>query len=206
MNQILLIILGWLLGTLSPGVVEAISRNKRKAEVLRCVRAELHDLRYKAALVAHQLRVKTGTLARESLATSKRLIMHEGLPGDDGVASAAMRAALEQLGDDAYIANHNREGPKKPGFWPVPYEAPFLNVSLSHIALFTPTMQSALLRVRSELHLFNHQVEFIKLLTERTFSLTGDNYQINQGNLNGATTTLITRADFLIQAIDALGD
>src|SRR5438046_1190211 len=120
--DILLVLLGWLLGTLTPGVTEAIRRPKWRAELFAALRSELSELRYKLALVAHNMRGRTGTMSRESLSLIRPIILgYGGTPEDAEFQSAFKR--LMSGGDDAYIALHNsRKGQGSP--YPVRYETP----------------------------------------------------------------------------------
>src|SRR5437867_12957843 len=105
-TDILFVLLGWLLGTLTPGVAEAIRRPKRRDEIFAALRSEFVEIRYKLALVADNMRARTGTMSPGSLALVCPIIM--GYKGNS--TDAALRESVTKLlsqGEVAYIALHN---------------------------------------------------------------------------------------------------
>ena len=199
--DILFVLLGWLLGTLTPGIIEAIKRPKHKAEVLSAVKSELRELRYKVAIVVHRMRVATGTLNQQALDLIRPVILtHEG-PEEDHQLAEGFRKLLA-LGDAKYIALHNagESGTSSP--YPVPYAAPYLHSHLGEVAIFGQSTQEALLRVDAELHLFNEQVSYVRACHDRTFqTMSHENFQANQGNLDTAHVKLAARAETLVWAL-----
>jgi hypothetical protein len=52
------------------------------------------------------------------------------------------------------------------------------------------------------MRLFNSQVDYVRALHDKSFTLSGSNYQLNATNLASAQTSLAVRAEVLIRAID----
>ena len=67
MENLLPLLIGWLLGTLSPGIAERIRRKHTQRDLIRSVLAELADLQYTMALVAHSLRTRQAQATDEFL-------------------------------------------------------------------------------------------------------------------------------------------
>lgn len=201
-----LIFAGWLLATLNPGVVEAIKRPKRRRELLHAFAIELRELRYKAVLVFWHQRSGTGSLDQHSLDIVKTLVFDH--PVADGAPSIAenLKQALN-VGEEKYIAIMNAKGAAENlGAWPALYYLPFLSSHAADFVLFTPQSQAHLMRVLEELDLFNNQVEFVRELNNKTFTLTGQNHGINSGNLAKAQRRLADRAEALVRAISRIVD
>ncbi len=62
LEQLLYIGFGWLLGLLAPAIVEGIRKGYRKDELTVAIKAELHELQYKMALLSHVLNRRLATL------------------------------------------------------------------------------------------------------------------------------------------------
>src|SRR5215831_14541579 len=65
MREVLVLLAGWLLGLLSPQIVETIGRRYRRPELMRSIYVELDELRYKLLTIRCMIRQHYGTLDRE---------------------------------------------------------------------------------------------------------------------------------------------
>jgi hypothetical protein len=63
----LLLIFGWLLGLLSPAIVDEIRRRRETAAVRAALKSELHELRYRLGLAVYFLRMRFGEVDRDFL-------------------------------------------------------------------------------------------------------------------------------------------
>lgn len=66
-EKVLLIILGWLLGLLSPAIVVAIKTRRENQLGRVAIRSELRDVAHKIALAAHAIHMRNGTVNRAHL-------------------------------------------------------------------------------------------------------------------------------------------
>jgi len=204
-DDVILVVLGWLLGTLSPGISDAIGRARRRRAIRRVLATELHELRFMLALVLERMRSKLRTMDQAVLNLVRPILLAYRDNTEDVAILEAAKKLLEK-GDAVYIALHNAPSPAGEGSWllPVPYDAPFLKSRLEDLSLFPPATQQRLLRIVGELHLFNEQVAIVRQAHDRTFdtSLTGENYAANEKNLTIGTEKLAVRAEALIRAIN----
>jgi hypothetical protein len=202
-----LVIVGWLLGTLSPGIVEAIARTKRKKQLFASLAQEAHELRYKLALVAHRVRGKYGTMDHATLQLIKAIILsYTGFEPDSDLA-ANYRKLLE-YGEDKILQAFRSREQTRTSIWPVPYAAPLLAVHLTDLSSFGPAKERLFLRVQSEIDLYNEQVDFVRGLHSRTFesSLSAENRAITVDSIVAATKTLGERAEIIVKTINRLLD
>lgn len=201
-EDVLLVILGWFLGTLSPEISNAIARRKRRGSLKEILAAELNELRYTLAVVVIRLRTKTSTMSQATLDLSRNVIFSYAGDVDHQKVVEGMKKLLAQ-GDAFYIQLHNAKGAEESAIWPVPYDAPFLRAHLEDLPLFSLTVQQRLLRVIYQLGLFNEQIDFVRKAHDRTFdtSLSPENYAANQQNLLSGTEKLARRSETLIEAI-----
>jgi len=205
MNDVVLVVLGWLLGTLSPGIAESIGRAKRRRAILRVLATELHELRFKLALVLTRVRSKLRTMDQAMLDVVRPIVLGYGRDSEDDAGFMDATKKLLDKGDAAFIAVHNAPRPsEQTALFPVPYDAPFLKSRLEDLALFPARTQQRLLRIVGELDLFNGQVSFVRQAHDRTFdsSLSPENFAANASNLASGTAKLATRAEALIRAVN----
>jgi hypothetical protein len=205
-DSILLVLVGWLLATLNPGIVDAIKRRKRKTELLHAFAVELRELRYKAVLVLWHQRAGTGSLDQSSLAIVKTHVFDHPIADGEPDIAASLKELL-RIGDSPYIAFMNAKGVQENlGAWPALYSLPFVSARATEFTLFDLGSQASLMRVLEELNLYNNQVEYVRDLNNKTFTLTGDNHGINAANLAKAQRRLADRAEILARAISRLID
>jgi hypothetical protein len=206
-RDVLLLILGWLLGTLSPGIGRAILRSRRRAELLRGLNYECSELRFTLANALFSTRRSLREIDQPTLDLVKPILLNYA-----GTEEAKLVAAAQQLFNqpDASViqwANDERTEKKDPfgrplGQWPAPYSLPLLSTHIGELDLLPVNQQEAFLRVGAELRLFNEQVDYVRMLHERTFTTSGPNHQLNDSNLIVARRNLGTREDILIRAIN----
>ena len=204
MSDPLSIVLGWLFGTLTPGIADAIRQPKRRSALAKALRADFDELRYKLALVADRMRARTGTMDEASLALIREVI--ESYRGTE--ADRAFQQSFGKLlarGTATYIAAHNEmKGKGSP--YPVRYELPFLDAHLQDLDMFDATAQSAVLRVRGEFHLFNEQVDQTRAFHDRSYTVAAVNHAGNTQNYEESLGQLAYRAEALIRAINSAND
>ena len=82
MNQVLYILLGWVLGLFSPLIVEYFRSHVRKREFVRALKVELEELQHRLAVSSLSLLQSYGELARR---------LHHGLCSSLIAVQAMMR-------------------------------------------------------------------------------------------------------------------
>lgn len=192
-KDVLLLVLGWALGTLSPGIGRAIQRRERRAELLQGLRHECEQLRFTLANALFSTRRNLCEFTQATLDIVKPIIVgYSGnLAGDISLVSAANELFKESDENVIRWANdmgsQRRDQLNRPlGEWPVPYELPLLRASFGELDLLTVEQQRALFRVNYELGLFNEQVAYVRQLHDRTFTTAGANHTLNNSNLLAA--------------------
>ena len=209
LQQLLLVLLGGLLATLSPGIVDYIARRKRKHAFGQVLSTELHELRLLLALVLIRVHVKFRSMNQEALDLIRPVLLAYKGHTDDEAAMAAAKTLLAK-GDATFIAIHNAPGGTAAGraLWPLPYHAPYLESHLDDLALLPVDVQRSLLGVVTEIGLFNEQVAYVQKASDRTFEsgLSAESYAANDTNLEAGQKKLVTRASQLIRSINRVLD
>ena len=170
METLLYLVLGWLFGLLSPGIADRIRRSYRIAEVTQAIIAELNELRYTVALAAFIYGRRTESLNDKALDWMVPAIRAYNGPLVDpkAIESAERLRAIPEADRRRYL------GPIDPaaGLSLKVLSTPLLNAHLSDMALFPIAFQSTVLRVKSQVDIYNQHVGFLQEQFNLTFSVS----------------------------------
>ncbi len=207
MQQVLLIVCGWLLGLLSPAIVEQIRKNYRRAELTAAILVELHELQYKVALVAYRLNCHNQTLTDEFLNWIERIVInYKGPNPKDGMLE--MIAGLQKAEQDqrARVLAFLRKPGKGVGM--VQYSLSFIDAHLGEIALYPIPFQMGIVHIREQLNMYNQRIVIQQRYLEKTFdsSLSDDNRAAIVDDLESGYLDLAGRTRQIADAIAALPD
>lgn len=202
MENLLPLMLGWLLGLLSPGIAERIRRRHRQRDIIRSVLGELSELQYTLALVASKLR---SHLAQETDDFLDWLIpIAEAYDGPAKRPALAgnlrkLRAFPEGARRDAALATPD-DGV---GVGLPQYHLPFVESQSSEIAVCPIEFQRRVFRIKSQLDIFNQRIDYVRSQYEKTFDATivDASREAVESNLTRGYEDLATQAEAIARAI-----
>jgi hypothetical protein len=202
-NEILILLLGWLLGVVSPAIVEAI-RSQRETRVVRsALREELEDLCRRIALGCHVVRQIHGTVDRKHLEWLKgALASFSTLPPLDESFEKSLELQLS-MSDAALrsLTQSEENGQGTPGL--KKYSAPLLDSRILTIWQLKPSEQRALVALRSHLSLLNEEVERSRVYSDLTLTLDGTNHAVAVANARSSQESFCKQAVCVIRAFQA---
>lgn len=173
------LLLGWLLGLLSPTIVDAIRAKYLRRDLARAIRSEAEDLQYRVAIASFHLIQKYGRLSREYLVWLKpKLLRYEG---NEPVES--IRKLVEQLqvaSDDQLlaVAAHMR-AEEGTGLSFKSYSASLIESSLGSLLHFPPEYQRRIHEFRNQLSILNQEMDHANEVLRMTYdSSISDENQI----------------------------
>jgi len=196
MQNLLFLLLGWLLGLFAPIIVDGIRRRRRMAQARSTISTELAEVRLKIAFTAFIIAKRFGTLDRPLLQWIKSIVdVYSGPHADQDKTNAIKR--LLELSDEelAEIAEHSIAGPlgaialKK-------FPTPFLDSHIGILLSLDGELQTLIIEIKAQIGLLNEHVEFSQFYFQKTFdsNLSHDNYKIIQQNLNDTYMQIYERA------------
>lgn len=199
MRDIALVILGWLLGLLAPGIAEHIRAAYQRKQLTRALIAELRELQLNLALVAWRLRFHLGTIDA-TLMTWLRAIAdsYAGLE-DDPDTLEGLRKFLsqppEQMAAAATAGAESRRVPSRSPRVP-PLSFPFLTTNTGMLSTLSADLQIRLWQIHNQLQIFNDQAALVRSQMDRTFdsSLSAENRAAIQENIDSGYGILAERA------------
>jgi hypothetical protein len=203
-ESVLLILLGSLLGILSPGLIDWIRRAHRRKPIKRAILLELDELRYTLASTAYRLRSHLGTLDHDLLNWLEPIETAYTGPDRHAETVPALRALIAMTPDQLQRLQQTRTGPPS-GLTLKQSQAPFLNSQLMALQDFDPDFQRRLLQIRSQLELLNEEVPYLMRQFELTFGdLAPINRPIVQKNLTDGYAKMAIRAEDIANRISQL--
>jgi hypothetical protein len=206
-RDLLLLLLGWLLGVLSPTIERAILRRRRRDELLRGLAHECHELRFTLANALFSTRRSMRELDQGTVDLVKPILLAYTGESDSELVEGARELFATPAADLLSAVNNpssqRRDLVGRPFVqWPSPYTLPLLEEWLRELDLFVLVHQERLLRVSRELQLFNEQVAYVRHLIDRSYSVTGENHRLNEQSSIIARRNLGHREERLVRAID----
>ena len=204
LSDLWLLLLGWCLGLLGGPVAESIVRRYRAKRLRPAIIAELKELQYNCALVAHDLYGHLGKIDRLLSKWVVTTIESYDGPDRDEHTLELFRDALSRPPEEqnAFLAKKSPWNAKRV----VPYQLPFLDANLAALADCSLAFQQPVLNIKAQLGFFNGQVASVMSNLERTFdpSLTGINRQLLDENIKRGYDDLAKRARDIADMIAAL--
>ncbi len=198
--SILYLVLGWLIGIISPGLVEQIRRAHRRRDLVRSILSELTSLQYMMAMVAYVMRGKDATLTDEFLDWLAPIVArYDGPDKFKGLeeALAKSRKISEEQRREFYLLKHG-EGR---GSALKQYSLPFLQSVSNELPICSLDFQRRVLHVIGRLDLFNQHVSFLQAQYMKTFEVTDSNYEAVTTNLREGYSKLAQAAEDIANAI-----
>lgn len=202
MENLLPLLIGWLLGTLSPGIAERIRRKHTQRDLIRSVLAELADLQYIMALAAYSLRTRQAQTTDAFLDWLIPIVQAYDGPNTDpefAAGIAKLRKLPEAQRREAALKKWNDSAtPDLPQ-----YGLPFLANQLSQFSICPLDFQRRVFWIKGRLEIINHQIGFVRSQYDKTFDTTMVDASRNalQENLRNGYRNLATQAELIVRSI-----
>lgn len=177
LDKLVLIVFGWLLGLLSPVIVDTIKTRRENKLGRVAIRSELRDVAHKIALAAHAIHMRNGTVNRAHLEWLKGHL--ERYPVLSSLESLMEYLRCQLAFTDEQLIEHVRQTAEEPGKSLVlqKYPVPILDTRVSALWTFDTTVQRRLLDLRARLELLDDLVDRSRKYSDMTFTrLEGGNH------------------------------
>ncbi|WP_289022736.1 hypothetical protein [Desulfobacter postgatei] len=185
-DQILYIFFGWLLGLLSPAIIEKIKSSYNKKQFFDAICTELSDLQPRIAMVSYLLASKYGRLDRETLLTTKYVLLKSN--GNESCkGSLKFIETLLSFDDDQYqtmLAHMKNEHGKSSSLKQISIS--FIDHNTASISNLPIDIQSKIHELRNQLSYFNDEVRSAQEDARMTFlsNLSDENHALLKENLH----------------------
>mgnify|MGYP000049544883 CR=1 FL=1 len=198
--SILYLVLGWLIGIISPGIVERIRRAHRRRDLVRSILSELTSLQYMMAFVAYVMRGKLARVTDEFLDWFAPIAAgYDGPEKPEGQEEkvAKIRKISQQQRREVDL-QFEREGR---GLALKQYSPPFLQSVSNELPICSLDFQRRVLHVIGRLDLFNQHVSFLQAQEMKTHEVADRHYEAITTNLSEGYSHLAKFAEGIANAI-----
>src|SRR6266487_5073237 len=185
------VILGWLLGLLSPQLVDLIQKPYRRALIKRSLSVELLELRPKLAALVYLLTSQTGDLNRTSIQWIQKMMGDKKRPDSEMTVAEGLSLYLSFTDEQIQMATQVRANPRD-NLTLHKATLPFLTSQVTSLSLFSPEFQRLALEIQANLAVFNQDIDFISFNFQKTFdsNLSTRNHEALQTNMETARSSI----------------
>lgn len=203
--EILLLILGWLFGLLSPAIVDAI-RNCRDRKVVKGVLlSELHELRYRLMMHVYQVESKYGNLNHGFFEWAQSVLTeYSGINSSESLLNTIgplLKLSEEEMAAYAQMARAHRQS--HGGLSLRKHSLAMMDANLKSVGDFDPIFRGRVLEIKTRLEFLNEIIDDTRYYFQLSFQngITPENYQIANANLIQTYKFYAARAKDIIEII-----
>lgn len=185
--EILLLILGWLFGLLSPAIVDAI-RDRRDRKVVKGVLlSELHELRYRLMMHVYQVESKYGNLNHEFFEWAQSVLTeYKGINSSESLLNTIgplLKLSSEEMATYSQMARAHRQS--HGGLSLRKHSLAMMDANIKSIGSFDPVFRGRILEIKTRLEFLNEIIDDARYYFQLSFQngITPENYQIANANL-----------------------
>jgi len=204
--KVLFLLLGWLLGLLSPLITDAIKHRRERRETEAAIRVELKEVQFRLVGTIWLLATRTERFNRSLIDWMRPIVeRYKGLNPTDGVVQTFK--STEGLTDEqlAGLARKLDPGPqfrlslKK-------YSTPMIDSKISMLNGFGSEYQNLVLELKAVLNLLNEEVDQFRFYFNQTFisSLSEKNRVAIAANIETSYATVFNGAQRAVDLIERI--
>ncbi len=202
------ILMGWLLGMLSPAIVSKIQKKYTKKDLHKGICTEFEELKYILIFNCYILGKKSGVFDRKFLEWF--ILNAEVYSGDQGIIDTTLPVVKQLLKDvddaalAAYVKSHREERSAK-SLSLKKINATFTDLNLSELSIFNVDYQSLLFGLKRLIDNINDEIIKVEKLADMTFdsSVSRDNYEIISKGINEKYSQIQSMSITLVNKITA---
>jgi len=200
-ERILLLILGWLFGLLSPAIIDSIARKREIGAIRQSIINELDEVSYQVLGAIFLIDLRFNSFDKDNIKWQLSLFQANKDRLKAGTAIKFLDLALQLDGDalKAFVADHANDQGK--GLALKKYHAPLLNASFPKFQHLTNETQTRLLEINNRIHILNQLVEEYQFFFQESFRENnfGSSYENVLGNINKALDAFRTQGVIFIE-------
>lgn len=204
--NILYLLLGWLLGLLSPHISERIKRHYQKND-LRCgIVSELKEIKVRLVSTVYLLTKKIGVYDKQFIDWVKKNL--EGYEGSyptkkilSNLENLSSHANNKQLAEIQLLYCDEEGGLSLKKFY-----LPFLESKIELFPIFTDKFRSLIFEIRSQIQVINEEIDNAQFYFRKTFdsAMSAENHKIVRQNLKSCYENIERQVKLTVGKINDL--
>ncbi|EKE20730.1 MAG: hypothetical protein ACD_7C00497G0003 [uncultured bacterium] len=204
--EIKYIILGWLLGILSPGITNYISNKYKKNALKQVIISELRDIKIRLAPLPFRIRTDYGTVDIKTFQWTKAQTQNFKDLGADG----NIYDHLEKLcGDDIKLAEilsayNQRSKKNKPAFSFKKISTSTIDSNSMNFDILDNKLLTRLLEIKFHINAFNEEIQSVREYLKWTFdsNISNDNHRIISEEIERKNLIISEKAIYIVEKIN----
>ena len=202
-----LLVLGWLLGMLSPAITKAIGAKHEANKVRIAIDSELREFAYALIQVIHISDSRRGSHSAESIEwLLEREKRYRGHFPQENMSKALQR--LKGINEEpmAVFNVEMKTAESNKGLALKSASLPYLQSKIQDLPMLTEEEHARLLEIWGQVSIYNETIGEAKRYYWLTFdsSVSSDNYATIRASLEDAYYQVAFRAKFIVQRLDSL--
>lgn len=204
--KILYLFLGWLLGILSPIIVDGIRRRRENAEVRGALNTELNELKFVLACGVYRVAMRFGNIDRNLLNWLLPIIEeYKGINPSENILKN-IRNQLSLTDEQIKGLSQRGQDEEGQGLSMKKHTVPILDSKFSLVSTFNTRLQNELLGIRAHLNLLNEVVDDARYYFRLSFDggISDVNRKITEVNMNDCYSNYASKAKFIVNRINQM--
>ncbi len=177
-EELSLILFGWLLGLLGPSIIDAVRKRTLKSEIRNGIKSELAELQYRLAGSFYLIKLRYGELDKNLLTWVLAIMKnYKGVYATDRILQS-LESNLELSDEQLAALGQIQKSDGSNAITVRKYLTPFLDAHISNIGLFSCELQVKVIEFKTQIALLNDQVDEAKTYRSMTFDsdISNENY------------------------------
>ncbi|KZZ77956.1 hypothetical protein A3767_19080 [Oleiphilus sp. HI0133] len=204
MKEIGFLLLGWLLGLLSPLIVDYMRKKRMKQDLFLAIKTEAEDLQLRIAVTSFQLAQRHGDFSREYLIWLNSVL--KGYSGSESVESIkSLVASLIIAPDEELDATKEHMLPETGSMLSLKtFRACLIENLGAELINYPAEYQRRIHEFKNQLHTMNQEIERAVVSGDRTFDsgLSSENHRLVKQDLELRYASIREMCD---RVVDRLG-
>lgn len=200
------ILLGWLLGILSPGIVNNIFNHYKKIALRRIIIEELKDTKKRLAFIPLKVYPSYGSLElKHYLWIKEQTGNFNELMSDDEEKEKLDQLSKQNISDENVVQSFNStEISINPAFHFKKIETSIIDSNQNNFDILDNQFLTKILEIKFQIRVYNEEVQSINEYVKMTFdaSMTEVNHQIIREQIKRKNYTVAEKAMFIVKKIN----
>jgi hypothetical protein len=205
MEQVICIIIGWLLGLLGQPLVSRIEKSYKRDDYKRVIFSELKSLASRLTSTCFKIQKHLGIESKESLIWMKAQYEKHEEDFPESIIEA-INKILEVPDAQFNAAVQMLKATENMGLHLKTYNLPFVEAVLENLFVFDSKFQRSVLDIYAQVNILNEDNEKLNDFHRLTFETahTNDNYNIIKANLNVGYFEVQRRCKLIVDKINTI--
>lgn len=204
MESILMLLLGWSLGILSPSITNKIQEKKKAKNIKQSILNEADEFRITMAAVLYQIKQRANSIDHELI--NFLLPIYKKYSGIKQVNNVMHGLEKMQKMDSEQLSKMQQNSGIYDSLSLKKYDLPYLKTKVHEISVLENEFQRKTLEFLFLLDTFNEKVEESRFFYKLTFdgSISDDNHHIASAELENSYSNVSEQAKLILMKINAL--